>query len=546
MHFNLLPMSVCRKKTPRPMHKCGNGTEIDRGWNTDPIEGENADGRQGSRKCIRSTDRSGRCDAGPERITRKPDSFFLGEWRVEGKKRGTCLDVHYAATATITKKIKPGVFEGRFQETEKNQPRADASILCKVTGNDKNWKHQFAGILELRVEGSASVAFHFPDRPYKKPITHVVKDGALAQQNTGRWAQLTWRKSGAGTAKPRLASKPLGESAKKATARQYREPPFAETLRKSFGEAPPDRIRHIQKMLTRLGYEPGTADGVAGAKTVAASEQFWRGTKRNFGPDWAALYANLSRAMAARGLSLDASKTASSGWGCEGQRKAGKLHGRGTCRWANGYRYEGEWRDGKRQGKGVLYFPNGDRYVGGFKNNQFNGQGTHYRSDGSIYFTGAWRENKKHGHGRQFFPGGSSYEGVFRDGVRHGEGIWYSGNKKIQRVRYEDNKQVFAEAIDESPSKHASSSSSSSSPSGRGRSSAPDPGLAVLGSILGSVLGVARANRDAKRQQPARLIVSRHKRHHTGVTRRHRPRDRHTFQRQGRTTVSRANQPRNL
>ncbi|MDD9991694.1 MAG: SH3 domain-containing protein [Rhodospirillales bacterium] len=75
----------------------------------------------------------------------------------------------------------------------------------------------------------------------------------------------------------------------------------------------------------------------------------------------------------------------------DGAMRDGRMHGRGTLDWANGFRYEGELRDGKQHGQGTLIQASGDRYVGGWRSGRPHGQGTYTQADGTT-FEGAWRD----------------------------------------------------------------------------------------------------------------------------------------------------------
>lgn len=80
-----------------------------------------------------------------------------------------------------------------------------------------------------------------------------------------------------------------------------------------------------------------------------------------------------------------------------GEFKAGKKHGRGVKRWANGDRYEGEFVEERIEGFGTYVFGRG-------------------RWAGETY-TGAYRAGRRHGHGVYRWASGDVYAGPWRDDV---------------------------------------------------------------------------------------------------------------------------------
>ena len=89
--------------------------------------------------------------------------------------------------------------------------------------------------------------------------------------------------------------------------------------------------------------------------------------------------------------------TADNNFFFEGEHKRSLKHGRGSCRWGDGFSYDGEFKEGKRHGKGRFGFADGGTYVGAFKDDQFHGKGI---------FTSAQ---------------GEKYEGTFVAGAMHGD-----------------------------------------------------------------------------------------------------------------------------
>ena len=64
----------------------------------------------------------------------------------------------------------------------------------------------------------------------------------------------------------------------------------------------------------------------------------------------------------------------------QGEMVAGKPHGKGNVKFANGDTYEGEYVKGKRQGFGIYQFTDGEKYEGQWFQDQQHGKGTYYLS----------------------------------------------------------------------------------------------------------------------------------------------------------------------
>jgi hypothetical protein len=60
---------------------------------------------------------------------------------------------------------------------------------------------------------------------------------------------------------------------------------------------------------------------------------------------------------------------------CECTFVAGKAHGLGIYRWADGAIYAGEFKQGEMEGKGFLRYPDNETFEGQFKNGLPNGFG---------------------------------------------------------------------------------------------------------------------------------------------------------------------------
>ncbi len=94
----------------------------------------------------------------------------------------------------------------------------------------------------------------------------------------------------------------------------------------------------------------------------------------------------------------------------DGGMAAGKVHGRGVYRDADGDVYEGDWIDDKRTGRGVLRWANGNSYVGGFDNDRAHGQGTYVAANGTVW-SGLWTFGCHYdGRGGKVAIGRASYE----------------------------------------------------------------------------------------------------------------------------------------
>ncbi len=83
-----------------------------------------------------------------------------------------------------------------------------------------------------------------------------------------------------------------------------------------------------------------------------------------------------------------------------GAFRAGRKHGRGTKRWANGDRYEGEFVEDRKEGSGLYTFGRGpwagERYEGGFLNDRRHGYGVYRWASGDVY-AGPWEADRASG-----------------------------------------------------------------------------------------------------------------------------------------------------
>lgn len=102
----------------------------------------------------------------------------------------------------------------------------------------------------------------------------------------------------------------------------------------------------------------------------------------------------------------------------------GKMHGKGTIKYANGAEYVGDWKDGKRHGKGTMKYTDGVEYTGDWQDDKRHGNGTITFADGEKYI-GEWQNHKKHGKGLGITPL-AIYYGDFVNGRYDGWGVWVS------------------------------------------------------------------------------------------------------------------------
>src|SRR6185436_16526236 len=127
-----------------------------------------------------------------------------------------------------------------------------------------------------------------------------------------------------------------------------------------------DRFQATQRLLSALGYEIGSVDGVFGPRTKDALNAF----VRNYGssaltPSCRQLLVR-PEAVTDDCVLLGLSHVVSSGgW---------PLNGQGNYKWSDA-RYTGSWLDGVRHGHGEMRWSDGDNYSGEWANNEQHGQG---------------------------------------------------------------------------------------------------------------------------------------------------------------------------
>ena len=109
--------------------------------------------------------------------------------------------------------------------------------------------------------------------------------------------------------------------------------------------------------------------------------------------------------------------------GYYGDRKDGRMDGKGLFRYPDGSTYDGEWKNNKKFGRGVYKYKNGDTYEGDWQLDKYHGQGKFTFLDGAVY-EGGWKEGQRHGKGTFRFVNGDLFVGNWRDGKKHGKGVY--------------------------------------------------------------------------------------------------------------------------
>ncbi|KAH8059965.1 translation initiation factor IF-2 [Aureococcus anophagefferens] len=84
------------------------------------------------------------------------------------------------------------------------------------------------------------------------------------------------------------------------------------------------------------------------------------------------------------------------------------------------YSYDGLWEAGRMHGFGRYKFADGMLYSGGFKNGLPDGEGSAWYPGGTKY-KGHWRDGLHEGTGVMTYATGSTYDGYWKDGKRQGE-----------------------------------------------------------------------------------------------------------------------------
>lgn len=117
-----------------------------------------------------------------------------------------------------------------------------------------------------------------------------------------------------------------------------------------------------------------------------------------------------------------------------GQWAKGKLHGKGTIKFADGTYYQGSVNMDKYHGYGVYKDSNGV-YKGNFVNGLKHGKGHMTYTSGNQY-SGGWVRGLKSGYGvYKLSSSGGSYKGTYYKGERHGAGqLQLSNGKSIRGI----------------------------------------------------------------------------------------------------------------
>ena len=124
-----------------------------------------------------------------------------------------------------------------------------------------------------------------------------------------------------------------------------------------------------------------------------------------------------------------------------GYFKNDQIHGNGRMKYINGDSYIGEFVNGKINGQGTYSFSSGDKYEGTFKDGLKTGSGTFFYSNGDKYI-GQWKDDKKHGQGTLTWANGDKYVGDFVDGNFHGKGTYYWKDGGNWSGIWENDKQI--------------------------------------------------------------------------------------------------------
>ena len=103
---------------------------------------------------------------------------------------------------------------------------------------------------------------------------------------------------------------------------------------------------------------------------------------------------------------------------------AGKMHGRGVYRYADGSVYEGDFKDGKKHGRGVYRSASGNLYEGDYKDGKMHGQGVNRFANGDVY-EGDWKHGNMYGRGVYRYADGTVYK-------KHGGGVYQSASGTVE------------------------------------------------------------------------------------------------------------------
>ncbi|KAH8099163.1 hypothetical protein JL720_2144 [Aureococcus anophagefferens] len=105
----------------------------------------------------------------------------------------------------------------------------------------------------------------------------------------------------------------------------------------------------------------------------------------------------------------------------DGLWEAGRMHGFGRYKFADGMLYSGGFKNGLPDGEGSAWYPGGTKYKGHWRDGLHEGTGVMTYATGSTY-DGYWKDGKRQGEGKLTFASGTVYEGHFWLGKYHGRG----------------------------------------------------------------------------------------------------------------------------
>ena len=116
--------------------------------------------------------------------------------------------------------------------------------------------------------------------------------------------------------------------------------------------------------------------------------------------------------------------------GYKGDKKNGRMHGKGVYTYASGNVYNGDWVKDNMHGKGCLTFPDGDMYDGDWVNSDKHGRGVFTYASGDVY-DGDWVKDAKHGKGIYTYVDGDMYDGDWVNSDMHGRGVFTYASGKV-------------------------------------------------------------------------------------------------------------------
>ena len=91
---------------------------------------------------------------------------------------------------------------------------------------------------------------------------------------------------------------------------------------------------------------------------------------------------------------------------------------------SNELKYKGHWKAGRFHGFGYLKYANGSEYLGYFVNGAKQGYGS-YSSASGYKYKGGWHNGRQTGSAQIFYKNGDVYTGEVKAGLRFGYGTLY-------------------------------------------------------------------------------------------------------------------------